>query len=148
MDAAYLSALSALAGSVVGGLTTGLTTWLSQREQARAGQLAHNLSRREELFKDFIVAASKAYGEALMTDKPQIQELIALYAMISRMRVLCSTQVVGCAETVMRATTNAYAAPNKTIPELHEMVKSGAGIDPLKDFADAAREELLTFSSP
>jgi len=133
---------------VVGGLTTGLTTWLSQREQARAGQLAHNLSRREELFKDFIVAASKAYGEALMTDKPQIQELIALYAMISRMRVLCSTQVVGCAETVMRATTNAYAAPNKTIPELHEMVKSGAGIDPLKDFADAAREELLTFSSP
>lgn len=133
---------------MVGGLTTGLTTWLSQREQARAGQLAHNLSRREELFKDFIVAASKAYGEALMTDKPQIQELIALYAMISRMRVLCSTQVVGCAETVMRATTNAYAAPNKTIPELHEMVKSGAGIDPLKDFADAAREELLTFSSP
>jgi hypothetical protein len=48
----------------------------------------------------------------------------------------------------MRATSNAYAAPNKTIPELHEMVKSGAGIDPLKDFADAAREELQTFSSP
>jgi hypothetical protein len=148
MDAAYLSALSALAGSVVGGLTTGLTTWLSQREQAKAGQLAHNLSRREELFKEFIVAASKAYGEALMTDKPQIQELVDLYAMISRMRVLCSPQVVGRAENVMRATSNAYAAPNKTIPELHEMVKSGAGIDPLKDFADAAREELQTFSSP
>jgi hypothetical protein len=148
MDAAYLSALSALAGSVVGGLTTGLTTWLSQREQARAGQLAHNLSRREELFKDFIVAASKAYGEALMTDKPQIQELVALYAMISRMRVLCSPQVVGRAENVMRATTSAYGAPNKTIAELHALVKSGAGIDPLKDFAEAAREELLTFSSP
>jgi hypothetical protein len=147
MDAAYLSALSALAGSVVGGLTTGLTTWLSQREQARAGQLAHNLSRREELFKDFIVAASKAYGEALMTDKPQIQELVALYAMISRMRVLCSPQVVGRAENVMRATTSAYGAPNKTIAELHALVKSGAGIDPLRDFAEGAREELLTFSS-
>ena len=133
---------------MVGGLTTGLTTWLSQREQARAGQLAHNLSRREELFKDFIVAASKAYGEALMTDKPQIQELVALYAMISRMRVLCSPQVVGRAENVMRATTSAYGAPNKTIAELHALVKSGAGIDPLKDFAEAAREELLTFSSP
>ena len=148
MDAAYLSALSALGGSVVGGLTTGLSTWLSQREQAKAGQLAHNQSRREELFKDFIVAASKAYGEALMTDKPQIQDIVALYAMISRMRVLCSPQVVGCAENVMRATSNAYAAPSKTIPELHEMVKSGTGIDPLKDFANAAREELLTFSSP
>ena len=148
MDAAYLSALSALAGSVVGGLTTGLTSWLSQRGQAKADQLAHNLSRREELFKDFIVAASKAYGEALMSDKPQIQELIALFAMISRMRVLCSPQIVVCAENVMRATSEAYEAPNKTIPELNEMMKSGAGIDPLKDFANAARDELQTFSSP
>jgi hypothetical protein len=31
MDVAYISALSALAGSVVGGLTSGITTWLSQR---------------------------------------------------------------------------------------------------------------------
>jgi hypothetical protein len=57
MDVAYVSALSALAGSVVGGLTSGFTTWLSQRAQARAGRLAHEMSRREELFKDFIVAA-------------------------------------------------------------------------------------------
>ena len=64
MDVAYVSALSALAGSVVGGLTSGYTTWLSQRAQAKAGQLAHDLSRREDLYKDFIVAASKAYGEA------------------------------------------------------------------------------------
>ena len=31
-----MSAISALAGSVIGGLTTGFTTWLSQRSQARA----------------------------------------------------------------------------------------------------------------
>ena len=35
MDIAYLSTLSALAGSVVGGLTSGVATWLSQRAQAR-----------------------------------------------------------------------------------------------------------------
>ena len=148
MDAAYLSALSALAGSVVGGLTTGLTTWLTQRDQAKANQLAHHLSRREELFKDFIVAASKAYGEAVMSDKPQIQELIALYAMISRMRVLCSPRIVECAVKIVRATTDAYSAPNKTIPELNEMMKTGVGIDPLQDFAEAARDELQTYSSP
>jgi hypothetical protein len=65
MDAAYLSALSALAGSVVGGVTSGIGGWLNQRSQARAGQRAHEVSRREELCKDFIIAASKAYGEAL-----------------------------------------------------------------------------------
>jgi hypothetical protein len=147
MDVAYVSALSALAGSVIGGLTSGFTTWLSQRAQAKAGQLAHNMSRREDLFADFIVAASKTYGEALMTNEPQIQELVALYAMISRMRILCLGRTVACAEKVMLATTNAYAAPNKTMPELQQMMKSGMGIDPLKDFAEAARDDLGRFSS-
>jgi hypothetical protein len=32
--------------------------------------------------------------------------------------------------------------------ELRELMKSGAGIDPLKDFSEAAREELLGFTSP
>jgi hypothetical protein len=132
---------------VIGGLTSGFTTWLSQRAQAKAGQLAHNMSRREDLFADFIVAASKTYGEALMTNEPQIQELVALYAMISRMRILCLGRTVACAEKVMLATTNAYAAPNKTMPELQQMMKTGMGIDPLKDFAEAARDDLRRFSS-
>ena len=88
MDIAYISAISALAGSVVGGLTSGVTNWLNQRSQARAGQLAHDMARREDLYRDFIVAASKAYGEAIVSNEPQVQEIIALYAMISRMRVV------------------------------------------------------------
>src|SRR6202795_895391 len=104
MDVAYVSALAALAGSVVGGLTSGITTWLSLRAQARIGQLAHELSRREDLFKDFIVAASKAYGEAIVSNEPQIQELVALYAMISRMRVMSLPRTVACADEIMHAT--------------------------------------------
>ena len=142
MDVAYVSALAALAGSVVGGLTSGITTWLSLRAQARIGQLAHELSRREDLFKDFIVAASKAYGDALLSNEPQIPELVALAALISRMRVQSSLRTVGSAEKIMEATISAYFAPNRTIRELHDLMKSGAGIDPLKDFSEAAREEL------
>jgi hypothetical protein len=146
-DAAYLPALSALAGSMVGGLTSGLTTWLSLRNQARAGQLAHDLSRRDDLFKDFIVAASKAYGDAMLSNEPQMQDLVALYAMISRMRVLSSARTVACAQKVVEATVDTYFAPNKTIRELRELIRSGGGIDPLKDFSEAAREELQAFAS-
>ena len=42
---------------MIGGLTTGMTSWLNQRSLARAGQLAHEMSRRQELYKDFILAA-------------------------------------------------------------------------------------------
>ena len=142
MDTAYISALSVLAGSVVGGLTSGFTTWLGQSAQARAGQLAHDKSQREDLYKDFIVAASKAYGDAAVSDEPKIQELVALYAMISRMRVLSFPRTVECAEKIVNATLDTYFAPSKTIRELHELMKGGAAIDPLKDFSEAARDEL------
>ena len=148
MNVAYVSALSALAGSVVGGLTAGITTWLGLRAQARGGQLAREMSRRDGLYKDFIVAASKAWGEAILSNEPQMQELVALYAMISRMRVLSSVRTVACAQKVMEATVDTYFAPNKTVRELRELIKSGAGIDPLKDFSEAAREELQAFTSP
>jgi len=80
-----------------------------------------------------------------MSSEPQVQELIALYAMLSRMRALSSPRIVACAEKVMATTMEAYFAPNRTIPELHELIKSGTALDPLKDFAEATREELQTF---
>jgi hypothetical protein len=102
MDAAYISAISALAGSMIGGLTTGFTTWVSQRSQARAGMIAHDLARREDLVKDFVVAASKTYGEALVSNDPQVPELVDLYSMVSRMRVLSMPRSVACADIVVR----------------------------------------------
>ena len=102
MGIAYLSTLSALAGSVVGGLTSGVATWLSQRAQARESQLAREMARRDDLYKEFIAAASKAYGEAIVSNEPNVQEFVALYAMISRMRLQSPPQTVACAEKVMR----------------------------------------------
>ena len=146
MDVAYISALSALAGSVIGGLTSGITTWLNQRSVARAGQIAYELSRRQELYKDFILAASKAYAEALVVSEPKIDELIGLYAMISRMRAMSSSNIVKCAEQVLVETTGAYFQPNRTVPELRELIRTGTGVDPLKDFAEAVREERQRFA--
>lgn len=142
MDVAYISALSALAGSVVGGLTSTTLTWLQQRAQARSGYLAREFARREDLYRDFILAASKTYGEALVSNEPQLPEIVTLYAMISRMRVLSAPHTVASADTVMMAIIDAYFAPNRSIRELRDLLKSGAKIDPLRNFSEAAREEL------
>jgi hypothetical protein len=147
MEIAYVSALSALAGSVIGGLTSGFSTWMSQRAQVRAGQIAHDIARREDLIRDFIVAASKTYGDAIVNSEPQMQDLVNLYAMISRMRVLSMPKTVLCAEAVMHATIDVYSAPNRTVLELQQAVKNGAGIDPLREFSEVAREEMRAFGS-
>jgi len=145
MDVAYLTALSALAGSIFGGATTGVTTWLSLRSQARVGHRTGQLVRRQELFSEFITAASKAYGEALFSTEPKIQDLIALYALVSRMRVLCSKEIVACAEGIITSTIDTYYTPNRTVREVNDMTKSGTLLDPLREFGEAAREELGAF---
>lgn len=104
------------------------------------------MARRDDLYKEFIAAASKAYGEAVVSNEPIVQELVALYAMISRMRVQSLPQTVACAEKIMRATIDTHFAPGKTIGELHELLQSGSGIDQLKDFSGVGREESRAFT--
>ena len=61
--------------------------------------------------------------------------------MISMMRALSPTTIVENADKVVRMIVNTYLAPNKTFPELRDMVNSDA-IDPLRDFSEACREEF------
>ena len=142
MDVAYITALSALAGSAVGGFTSGLTTWITQRSHTRAGQIARDTARRQDLYRDFIIAASKTYGDALVSSEPRLPELVALYAMIGRMRVLSAPRIVASADRIMLTIIDTYFSPNQSVRELRDLLNAGAGIDPLKDFSEAAREEV------
>ena len=144
MDSASISAFAALAGALIGGLTSFATSWLTQQAQARAQQLTHKLTRREELYKDFIEEASKLYADSLVHETPDVSQLVRLYAMISRMRVLSSRTTIQNADKVARMIVNTYLTPNKTFPELRDMVNNGA-INSLRDFSEACREEFQTF---
>lgn len=143
MNPAYLSAFSALAGSVIGGFTSLAASWLTQRVQVSAQQLAHDVSRREELYKDFVVEASQSYADALEHTEIDVAKIVRLYAVVSRMRVLSSQRVVEHAEMVMRMIMEAYRAPNRTIREAADNIETG-GLDPLRNFAEACREEFRT----
>ena len=138
MDSASLSAFAALAGAAIGGLTSFATSWLTQQTQVKAQQSARKLTRREELYKDFVEEASKLYADSLIHETSDVSQLVRLYAMISRMRVLSSTTTIESADKVARMIVNTYLAPNKTFPELRDMVNSGA-IDLLRDFSEACR---------
>ena len=119
---------------------------MTQRAQTRATHLAREITRRQDLYRDFITAASKTYGDALISSEPQLPDLVALYSMVSRMRVLSEPRIVLCADALMGTIIDTYYSPNRSVRELRELIKAGAGIDPLKDFSEAAREELRAFA--
>jgi hypothetical protein len=55
-------------------------------------------------------------------------------------------QSVVCADNVMRSIIETYFAPNRTLADIRDILKTGGGVDPLRDFSEAAREELRKFA--
>jgi hypothetical protein len=141
MDTAIVPALAALTGSAIGGLTSLCASWLTQMAQFRAQERATHLTQRQELYRNFIEEASKWYADAYEHDTPKVTNLVGLYAMVSRMRVLSAPSVVDHADLVVRVIVNTYLAPNKTFQDVTELMDD-KNMDPLSGFSSACREEL------
>jgi hypothetical protein len=141
MNASIISALAGLIGAAIGGLTSGLAAWFAQKTQAHLQWLVHERGRRQDLYKEFIEAASRCYADALLNEKPEMPALVELYAKIGRMRLLSSPSVIASAEQIGRKINETYLEPNKTFPEVQQMVDSNT-IDILGDFSKACREEF------
>jgi hypothetical protein len=141
MDSAYVPALAAFGGSAVGGLTSLAATWVTQRRKDSARRLTQERTRRQKLYKQFIDEASKLYADALVHDKSEVSALVDMYALIGRMRVLSSDAVIAKAEAVARMIIDTYFSPNKTFPELRQLMDSHP-MDPLREFSEVCRGEL------
>lgn len=138
MEAAYLSAFAALAGTAIAGLTSFATSWTTQQAQARAQRRAIERDARAALFGRFLDKAAKLYADALQNRRDDTTALINIYALVNRIRLTSSTQVVKAADTL------AYLAPNVTMQEMRANWIDGH-VDPLRDFSEACRRELQTF---
>jgi len=141
VDASIISALAALTGAAVGGLTSGMAAWLNHRSQVRTSWILDEKSRRQILYRDFIAEAAKCYIDALQHDKADIPGLVGLYAKLSSMRAVSSSPVVRSADDVIRKILDTYLEPDKSFVELREMVIDGT-IDLLRDFSHACRAEF------
>jgi hypothetical protein len=144
MEAAYISALAALAGTAIGGLTSFATSWTTQHAQARTQRLAAERDTRAELFGRFLDEAAKLYSDALQNRRDDITGLISIYALTGRIRLISSPQVVEAAEIAVRNIVDAYLAPNITMQEMRANWID-RHVDPLRDFSEACRQELQIF---
>ena len=115
MEASIISALAALTGTAIGGLTSVAANWLTHRGQIRAQWLHHERSRRQILYRDFIDEASKCYIDALQHHEADadIPSLVGLYAKLGRMRVLSSRPVVHSAEHIAKKIMDTYLQPDR-----------------------------------
>ena len=141
MDAGYISAISALAGSAIGALASLATTWLTQQSQTRTMQRLQDRARRETLYSEFIREASRLFADAFEHELDDPAKLVQLYATVGTIRLFGRPQTIEEAEQVMNQIGAAYFAPNKELRLFADITRKGE-LDPLYAFSEACREEL------
>jgi hypothetical protein len=134
------AALAAIFGSLVGALGSSMSTWITQRHQDRRDLLAKRIFRREELYSDFISECARLLVDALEHNVSDPKNLIPAYALLSRMRLSSSRDVLAMAEEVVREIVETYTKPNLTPEQIESRAVSGSG--PLRTFSDVCRAEL------
>ncbi|MBR0654703.1 hypothetical protein [Plastoroseomonas arctica] len=140
MNAAYLSALSALLGSAIGALASLATTWLTQRHQDRAQRRAQEATRQERLYGEFIDEAAKLYVDAMTHAMEDPTKIVHLTAVFSKIRLFAPPSVIEAAEAVIRRIIETYYDPNEDFAQRPDF-KSRKN-DFLTDFTTACRNDL------
>lgn len=144
MNTMYVPALAGFGGSAFGAVSTMITNWAVQRRKDRARRHSRSIIKREELYRSFIEETSRLYADALVSERSEVSKLVDMYALIGRMKILSSDEVVFAAENAALLIIETYVSPNRTFADIPEFIKE---MDPLRDFSEACRRELqLTHS--
>jgi hypothetical protein len=144
MNPAYISALAALAGAIIGGLTSFATSWLTQRTQLRHAHREAERAELKTLYNNFITEASRLFIEALTNKTDDIDDitgLVGLYAMAGRMRLISDQTVIDAATRAEDTIIETYLGPDYTVRELMDQARQGK-ISFLVEFGEACRKDL------
>lgn len=141
MNQVAIGTLAALGGSAIGAMAPLFANYILQRSQTQRDLLNRQLAQRETLYSDFIKEASRLYADSMIHALEQMNDIVALYALVSRIRLMASESVVRSAEEFVRIIVQHYGDPNITVDQLRETALE-AKADPLNKFSLACRREL------
>jgi hypothetical protein len=140
INSGIITALAAIAGSLVGALGSAIGTWITARHQDRRDLLGKQIERREVLYSEFIGESARLLVDAMQNNVSDLQKLLPVYALLSRIRLSSSEIVLQTAEEVIRTIVNTYPEPNLTADQIESRAVNGQ--NPLTQFSDTCRREL------
>src|SRR5215475_1650238 len=130
VNSVIIPAAAAIAGSLVGATGSVVGTWISVRHQDRRDLLEMQIARREALYSDFIGESARLMVDAKQHSASDLQTLLPIYALLSRIRLSSSKPVLEKAEQVLRIILSTYQQPNITAEEIESQAVNGED-DPL-----------------
>jgi hypothetical protein len=144
IDPSVLTAISALAGALIGGGASLTAAVYTQRYQDRLQRVAREATKRETVYADFIMNASKLLPTAYVQDGFKLdsdgQHLLGL---ANRMRLFAPSNIIDEAEAVMRQLIEISLQPSLDLRKfaMAELSKQRYS-DLLRSFSLACRADL------
>jgi hypothetical protein len=135
-----ITAAAAIGGSLVGATGSVVGTWITARHQDRRDMLGKQIARREELYSDFIGESARLLVDALQHNSSNVERLVPVYALLSRIRISSSKPVLKEAEHIVQTILTTYPQPNLTAEQIE--VRALNGTDFLTQFSNTCRIEL------
>lgn len=144
IDPALAGPVSLFLGAIVGGGASLFGAIYTQRRQDRIQRVASEVAKRETVYADFVMNASKLLLSAYTSDDIVMsgdeQRLIGL---INRMRLFASTEVVDGAEAVLKAIVEVLLKPSVELRQLaKDSLSKRLDPDPLLAFSSICRADL------
>jgi len=135
-----ITALAAIAGSLVGALGSATGTWITARHQDRRDLLGKEIARREALYSDFLGESARLLVDAMQHNNGDLQKLVPVYALMSRIRLSSSQAVLQEGDLIIQTILKTYPQPNLTDEQIESQALNG--YDPLRQFSEICRTEL------
>lgn len=128
-------------GTVIGVGATVAIAWINQKTINQRELLREEIRTRETLYGEFIGECARLLVDSFQHSLEKPETLLTAYALLNRIRLSASHEVLAAAERLLNRITDQYFSSNLSAQELFQLARS-AGTDPLKEFGEACREEL------
>jgi hypothetical protein len=141
MDNTLTSVLAALGGSVIGASTPVFSNFVLQRSVTQRELTNREITQREELYSEFIQQGTLCYAKALSQNLDNLDEIVAMYTLVNRIRLFASASVLDAAEAFVKKLVERFGEKNMSLDQMRSIALEQHA-NPLNDFAQKCRVEL------
>jgi hypothetical protein len=137
-----VTAIAAVMGTLVGGLTSFATSYVVQRRQGHSERVLRDLERREDLYAKFNELGAQLLLDSLDHELQDPVKLVGIETLAGRVRLASSAPVLKAAEDVIAHILDSYERP---AVDARQAIRTAPRqlVEPLITFTKACRKERL-----
>jgi hypothetical protein len=130
---------------MLGGISTIVASWTTQRAQSRSSRVAEERARRDEPYGKFLDETARLNSHAMKEDTVNHEHLVNIFALRGRILLQSPLPVSEAADAIMKRLVSLYMTPNRSDADFWQDIENSSN-DLMVAFARACRVDLSSLT--